>query len=74
VAAAALDYENVLLVLLKNGADIDAQDKTYGTPLQAAAGQGHKTIVQGDREGKCVSSDWYEGNWGTLRRVAFFYA
>jgi len=44
--AVSNDHEQVVRVLLKNGANINAQCGSYGTALQAASSGGHEKVVQ----------------------------
>ncbi|SLM37407.1 P-loop containing nucleoside triphosphate hydrolase [Lasallia pustulata] len=45
--AASLDgHESVVQLLLKNGADVNAQGGYYGNALQAASLDGHESVVQ----------------------------
>ena len=45
-AASSSDYENVMQMLLDQGADVNAQGGEYGNALQAASFKGHEKVVQ----------------------------
>ncbi len=39
-------YENIVQLLIKKGADVNAEGGEYGNALQAASEEGHENIVQ----------------------------
>ena len=45
-AASRRGHQNIVQLLLENGADINAQGGGYGNALQAASDEGHQNIVQ----------------------------
>ncbi|KAJ7868580.1 ankyrin repeat-containing domain protein [Mycena olivaceomarginata] len=46
VAAACTGHNNIVQLLVNNGADVNGRDKRYGSAIEAASKHSYKSMVQ----------------------------